>query len=155
MKALKKYKLLLLHIVCLCILALAIVKYAEEIQVLKENIYNRITLEPAPGTADPSDATVPADTTAPEPVAEAAKESITLYPANVTGEEWFADAPIIYHAGGTVQGITYTNSREAIEKSLEEGHYFIEIDFSHTSDGHLVCAHAWTDLYLTDYQPTL
>lgn len=130
---LKQHKLLL-HCVLLCILTVSIFLLAEEIQEVKKAIYYTIFPEPVPGATD---------------------KYITLYPVETTGEEWFADAPMIYHAGGEIQGNVYTNSLEAIEETLAEGNYFIEIDLNYTSDGHLVCAHSWQDVYPNDYQPTL
>lgn len=49
----------------------------------------------------------------------------------------------VAHAGGSIDGHIYTNSREAVENSLKNGFKFIEIDFLVTSDGHLVAAHDW------------
>jgi glycerophosphoryl diester phosphodiesterase len=49
----------------------------------------------------------------------------------------------IAHAGGGIDGITYTNSLESIMKSIEDGKRLIEIDLIETSDGHLVGAHHW------------
>ncbi len=131
---LKKHRLLLLHCILFCILTVSVFMLAEEIQEVKKAIYYTIFPEPVPGDMD---------------------KYITLYPVETTGEEWFADAPMIYHAGGEIHGSVYTNSREAVEETLAEGNYFIEIDLNYTSDGHLVCAHTWPDVYLTDYQPTL
>jgi len=131
---LKKHKLLLLHCALACILTVSVFAFAEEIQQVKKAIYYTIFPEPVPGDMN---------------------EYITLYPVETTGDEWFADAPMIYHAGGEIHGSIYTNSREAVEETLSEGNYFIEIDLNYTSDGHLVCAHNWMDVYPTDYQPTL
>lgn len=68
------------------------------------------------------------------------------YPAFThTGEEWYNDTVLIYHAGGGIDGLDYTNSREAIESTLEKERYFIEIDFSYTTDHELVCIHSWDE----------
>lgn len=131
---LKKWQLILLHVLVLCLLLLLAMEFAEEIQVVKQKIYYTLHPEPVPG---------------------ATNDSYTLYPAETTGDEWFADVPMIYHAGGEIHGSSYTNSREAVEETLSEGNYFIEMDFRYTSDGHLVCAHTWPDVYVDDYQPTL
>lgn len=53
------------------------------------------------------------------------------------------DQNLIAHAGGGIDGITYTNSYEALNNSVHNGFALIEIDFSWTSDGQLVCAHDW------------
>lgn len=134
MTYLKKRKALFLHIILFCCMAVAVFMLAEEIQAVKQAIYYTIFPEPVPGDNN---------------------QSITLYPVVTTGDEWFADPPMIYHAGGEIHGSVYTNSREAVEETLSEGNYFIEIDFNYTSDGALVCAHTWPDVYPTDYQPTL
>lgn len=131
---LKKWQLIVLHILILTLLFLCAVKYAEEIQTLKETVY--YTLHPIP-------------------VAGETNDQYTLYPATSTGDEWYADAPLIYHAGGSIDGYGYTNSREALEKTLADGNDFIEIDLRYTSDHHLVCAHDWADVYPEAQAPTL
>lgn len=55
--------------------------------------------------------------------------------------------PLIIHAAGTVDGITSTNSMEALEQTYAVGGRAIEIDFDWTSDGHLVCIHDFTDRF--------
>lgn len=131
---LKKWQLIVLHLLILALLFLCAVKYAEEIQALKETVY--YTLHPLP-------------------VAGESNDEYTLYPATSTGEEWYADAPLIYHAGGMIEGNSYTNSREALEKTLSDGNFFIEMDLRYTSDHHLVCAHDWADVYPEAQEPTL
>lgn len=49
----------------------------------------------------------------------------------------------IAHACGGVDNISYSNSLEAIEKSYNLGHRFIEIDISKTNDGRFVLLHDW------------
>lgn len=51
--------------------------------------------------------------------------------------------PRVAHAGGGVDGVKYTNSREAIVESLGRGFEWVEIDFAWTTDGVLVCMHGW------------
>ena len=53
--------------------------------------------------------------------------------------EWL---PSVAHAGGGLNGQTYTNSIEALNFNSTRFELF-EIDFSWTSDGHLVCLHDW------------
>lgn len=53
----------------------------------------------------------------------------------------------VAHAGGEIDGATYTNSREAILESLAKGFDWIEVDFTWTSDGRLVCIHDWESNY--------
>lgn len=52
----------------------------------------------------------------------------------------------IAHGGG-IAPFTYTNCREAVLASLAQGFRFIEIDLLETTDGHLIGAHCWQDLY--------
>ena len=49
----------------------------------------------------------------------------------------------IAHAGGEVAGATYTNSFEALNKNLQKGFKYFELDFHFTSDRQLVCIHDW------------
>ena len=49
----------------------------------------------------------------------------------------------VAHAGGAVNGHTYTNSLEALESNYRKGHRFFEMDLSWTSDGYLVAIHDW------------
>lgn len=47
------------------------------------------------------------------------------------------------HAGGSIDGYTYTNSLEAIEKAYSNGYKVIEVDLYMTSDEEVVCVHDW------------
>lgn len=49
----------------------------------------------------------------------------------------------ISHAGGRVRGKAYTNSRESLDKSYENGYRFIELDFEWTTDRNLALIHDW------------
>lgn len=129
-----KRKSIYINFLIFCIFTLFAFQFCEEIQVTKEKIYYTLHPVPVPGATD---------------------DQYTILPVETTGEEWFLDAPMIYHAGGEIHGNCYTNSREAVEETLSEGQTFIEIDFRYTSDGHLVCAHSWPDVYTKNYQPTL
>ncbi len=51
----------------------------------------------------------------------------------------------IAHAMGKVDGISYTNSKEAMERSYALGFRIFECDFSVTSDGGLVALHSWDE----------
>lgn len=53
----------------------------------------------------------------------------------------------IAHAGGALNGLTYSNSLEALRRNYELGFRYFEIDFSETSDGHLVCMHDWDERF--------
>lgn len=50
---------------------------------------------------------------------------------------------VIAHAGGAIDGNSYSNSREAVELNYSYGTRLFEIDFGLTSDGHWVAAHDW------------
>ncbi len=51
----------------------------------------------------------------------------------------------VAHAGGAIDGHVHNNSLEALNKSYSEGIRIFEIDFSYTSDGHLVLTHGFTE----------
>jgi len=53
------------------------------------------------------------------------------------------DAKLVAHAGGAVRGLTYTNSREALDESYAKGYRVFELDFNWTTDGRLVLVHDW------------
>jgi len=56
----------------------------------------------------------------------------------------FGELPsLIAHAGGIGNHRTYTNSLEALNRSVAEGYPAVEIDFSWTRDDHLVLLHDW------------
>ncbi len=50
---------------------------------------------------------------------------------------------LISHAGGRIRGKSYTNSKESIDKSYENGYRLIELDFQWTTDGNLALIHDW------------
>jgi len=60
----------------------------------------------------------------------------------------------IAHAGGGVHNKRYTNSLEALSHNYERGFHLFELDFSWTTDGHLVCLHDWdkTPKWLLGYR---
>ncbi len=57
----------------------------------------------------------------------------------------------IAHAGGGVNDETYTNSLEALNLNIKQGFLFFELDFSFTSDNHLVCLHDWKHDFLRSF----
>lgn len=137
MAFLRKYWKLFLHIVVLCLILGAAAEFAEEIQVLKERVYYTLHPVPVPGATD---------------------DQITLHPMEAPADAWFQDHPLIFHAGGQIQGRCYTNCLEAVEKTLAENpdKCVIEMDLIYTSDGALVCAHNWLDAFLNQTEaPTL
>lgn len=56
---------------------------------------------------------------------------------------WVSENRYIAHALGGVDGYTYTNSKEALEKSYERGIRVMETDITPTSDGKLVLVHSF------------
>lgn len=58
-----------------------------------------------------------------------------------------AEPLMIAHAGGGYEGVAYSNSIEALDQSHREGFRYIEMDFSWTTDGQLVCLHDWDKTY--------
>ena len=63
----------------------------------------------------------------------------------ISGE--YASTKLIAHAGGAIDGHVYTNSKEAVLNSINNGSKYIELDFSLTSDSELVCVHRWENVY--------
>lgn len=60
----------------------------------------------------------------------------------------------IAHAGGALNGETYTNSIEALEAN--KGNFTLfEIDLAFTSDDHLVCSHDWDHYPIQIFGKTL
>ncbi len=65
------------------------------------------------------------------------------------------DSPVppvlVAHAGGGIDGQTYTNSLEAMDLSYSLGHRVIEVDFCWSSDGRLVLMHEWEVQWVNDF----
>ena len=62
---------------------------------------------------------------------------------------------LIAHAGGGIDGEVYTNSKEAVINSLNNGYRFIELDLYQTADSDFVCLHNLSDfnkMTASDYQ---
>jgi hypothetical protein len=49
----------------------------------------------------------------------------------------------IAHAGGAINGYSYTNSLEALNESYKKGFRLFELDIIKTKDNHFVAAHDW------------
>lgn len=62
---------------------------------------------------------------------------LVFSPLNVN----FAVKDFAAHAGGSIHGISYTNSLEALNNSYDKGFRTFEIDMMRTTDGHLILAH--------------
>lgn len=60
----------------------------------------------------------------------------------------------IAHALGSIDGYTYTNSREAMISSIEKGYKFLEVDIDSTSDGVMIASHDWAYFNTITYSGT-
>ncbi|MFK7813121.1 MAG: interleukin-like EMT inducer domain-containing protein [Maribacter sp.] len=49
----------------------------------------------------------------------------------------------IAHAGGEVNGVAYTNTKNALDQNYKKGFRLFELDIIETADGKLVAAHDW------------
>lgn len=58
---------------------------------------------------------------------------------------WYTTYSVIAHAMGSVNGVDYTNSKEAFEQSYKKGYRVFEIDLSFTSDNKIVLWHDWEE----------
>lgn len=115
----------ILQLVIVGVLCLGFFKYSEEITSLKEKVRQKIYFSQKETNVDFSD-----------------------YPAiEHVSDAWYMRTPLIYHGGGGIDGLAYTNSKEALETTLGFGARFVEIDFLYTSDQHLVCGHYWDSLW--------
>ncbi len=54
---------------------------------------------------------------------------------------------LIAHAGGGLPQGVYSNAREALDRSVENGFTLIELDFNWTTNGELVLIHDWGERY--------
>lgn len=62
----------------------------------------------------------------------------------------------IAHAGGAVDGVKSTNSKEALDQNYKKGFRLFELDIITTSDGKFVAAHDWKMwARFTDYKGVL
>lgn len=55
---------------------------------------------------------------------------------------------LVAHAGGAVDGIPYTNSRTAFDRSCARGFRLFEVDLLWTSDARVVLLHDWEDSFV-------
>lgn len=60
-----------------------------------------------------------------------------------TPEFHWEDYPVIAHALGAVDGMTYLNAKESFIENYEKGYRLFEVDLTQTSDGVWVCRHSW------------
>ncbi|MCM1423654.1 MAG: hypothetical protein NC415_07555 [bacterium] len=77
-------------------------------------------------------------------------------------DQWYDADNVILHALGSIDGIAYTNSKEALERSYQDGRRLLECDLIMTADGQIAACHDWefwsreTNQEIeADYGPTL
>ncbi len=70
--------------------------------------------------------------------------ALWLFTACTDGDK-SASINFIAHAGGVVDGVTMTNSREALFAARDKGFKFIELDLLFTADSMLVACHSWEE----------
>ena len=63
-----------------------------------------------------------------------------------TKPTWYTENKVVAHATGGIDGLDYTNSKEALLNTIENGIKVIEIDFNYTTDGNLVCYHYYNNI---------
>lgn len=56
---------------------------------------------------------------------------------------WYERGDVIVHGCGVINGVYGSNSKEALDVSIELKQKIIEVDFAYTTDGVLVCTHKW------------
>lgn len=66
---------------------------------------------------------------------------LDLKPIPENKDAWFINNKVVPHALGTVDNLPYTNSKEALEKSLEKGILVLETDVCLTKDSIPVLSH--------------
>ena len=128
----KKIFLIIFHLAVLCCLAVCMLKFPEELVTLKTNLRQTIF-------------------SALNGIQTSSLDKFNSYESvSHTGNEWYQTNSLIRHAAGGVDGLTNTNSLEALDETLSAGIRIVEIDFLYTSDGHLICAHDWYTATLQD-----
>lgn len=121
-------------------ISLLVFKYAEEIVTMKQELYTYVS---------------ELGSKAEEPETIAFEELYANHPPFVHSEDaWYMNNNLIYHAAGGIDGLSYTNSVEAMQATLQRGK-IIELDFMFTNDGQLVCAHRWEDISGSAEAPAL
>lgn len=58
-------------------------------------------------------------------------------------EQWYDTEDVVVHALGSIDGVSYTNSKEALERSYQSGKRLLECDLILTSDGQVAACHDW------------
>lgn len=65
--------------------------------------------------------------------------------ASAATNAWYKKYPLIAHAMGNINGVNYTNSKEAFYNSYKKGYKVFEVDLSLTSDKKIVLWHDWKE----------
>lgn len=88
-----------------------------------------------------------------EEIDAASIHKVLDYPIDVQNTERYLSRPVeeylesndrfIAHAGGELNGIKYTNTKEALDSSYAKGFRYFELDIIETSDGKFVASHDW------------
>lgn len=126
---------LIVHMLAAILLVAGAMMFAEEILDVKYAIYAAMDDESAP---------------------EQDLSKFDDYPKMTLNEDaWYNTSRLIYHACGGIAGLTYTNSVEALEQTLQNTKGLVEADFRFTSDGTLVCVHKWSNIAPSDETMTL
>lgn len=73
----------------------------------------------------------------------------------ITTDTWYKNNRVVVHATGGIDGLSYTNSKEALLNSINSNMKVIEVDFNYTSDNHLVCYHKSRDILVNEEKFTL
>lgn len=74
------------------------------------------------------------------------KVDLSVYePLEDEENAWYTKYHFIAHAGGEIDGKTYTNSVQAWTLSYEKGNRVFDADMNYTSDGVMVLRHDWND----------
>lgn len=66
---------------------------------------------------------------------------------------WVENTKYIAHACGEINGLVYTNSKEALEQNYEKGYRVFEVDIMQTPERKLICWHGWYDPVVFDLIP--
>lgn len=69
--------------------------------------------------------------------------SFITFQYHFTQRQWYDENRVVIHAFGAIDGLAYTNSREALENSYAGGNRVFECDMILTSDQKLVACHDW------------
>ncbi len=69
---------------------------------------------------------------------------------NLEKKQEIVPEKFIAHAGGRIGEYDYTNAKEALDQSYNNGYKFIEVDFEYTTDDEVVLLHSW-DGFVTKF----